>query len=160
MRKSILVIVILSMFSPAYIFAQDISLGGGLAYGSKINNIGLNFRGDVKFNKQWSITPHFNYFFKKKKEVFTQKWNAINVDGHYFFEVDRNWLLYPLFGINFASIIEETNDITFSNSEVGFNLGFGSEFYFERNISGFGEIKYVLGDADQLVINVGILYKL
>ena len=160
MRKSIFSLVILFMFSPAYIFAQDIRIGGGLGYGSKINNIGLNFRGDVKFPKQWSITPHFNYFFNKKKEVFTQKWNAINIDGHYFFEIDRTWLLYPLCGINFASIVEETDAITFSNSEVGINLGFGSEYYFERNISGFGEIKYVIGDADQLVINFGILYKL
>lgn len=160
MRKSVFSIVVLLIFSSAFTFAQDIGVGGGLAYGSKINNIGLNFRGDLKFYKQWSITPHFNYFFNKKKGVLTTKWNAINIDGHYFFEIDRTLIFYPLFGVNFASLAEEANDITFSNSEVGINLGFGLEYDFSRTLSGFSEIKYVIGDADQLVVTFGLLYKL
>jgi hypothetical protein len=160
MRKSIFSIVILFIFSFAPSFAQDIGVGGGLVYGTKIKNIGLNFRADVKFQKQWSITPHFNYFFNKEKGGLTTKWNALNVDGHYLFDIDNEWLLYPLFGINFASVAEEANDITFSNSEVGINLGFGSEFNYSKNLSGFSEIKYVISDADQLVITLGILYNL
>ncbi len=160
MKKSILSIGILFLFSFTDTFSQDISIGGGLGYGSKINTIGLNFRGDVKFHKQWSIVPHFHYFFNNNKGVLSKKWNALNVDGHYFFEIDRTWIFYPLFGINFASIAEEANDITFSNSEVGINLGFGLDYDFDRKLSGFGETKYVFGDAEQIVITLGILYKL
>ncbi|MCG8305985.1 MAG: UTP20 family protein [Cytophagales bacterium] len=38
------------------------------------------------------------------------------------------------------------------------NPGFGSEYYFDRRLSGFGEIKYVTGDADQAVFTFGVLY--
>ena len=140
--------------------AQDYSIGGGLGYGSQINTIGLNFRGDVKFHKQWSITPHFNYFFSRTKADITNKWNALNLDGHYFFEIDKGWILYPLFGINIANVSSKVNDITFTNSNVGINLGFGSEHNFDRRFSGFGEIKYVISDTNQLVITLGVLYKL
>lgn len=140
--------------------AQEYRIGGGLGYGSQINTIGLDFRGDIKFQKQWSITPYFNYFFNKQKGDITAKWNALNVDGHYFFEMDRAWILYPLVGVNFTNFSTKINGISYSNSDVGINLGFGSEYNFDRKLSGFGEVKYVISDADQLVITFGVLYKL
>ena len=82
------------------------------------------------------------------------------MDGHYFFEVDPTWTIYPLFGVNIATVSEKVNDISFSNSDVGINLGFGSEYNIDRKFSGFGEIKYVISDADQLVITFGVLYSL
>ena len=145
---------------PFLLIAQDFSLGGGLGYGTQINNVGLNFRGDVKFDKQWSITPHFNYFFNKTEGEVIYKWNALNIDGHYFFEMDQIWTIYPLFGINFSTVSEKINDIKFSNSDVGINLGIGAEYHFDRRLSGFGEIKYVISDADQLVITLGLLFQI
>jgi hypothetical protein len=139
--------------------AQDISVGGGLGYATKINNVGLNFRADVKFHKQWSITPHFNYFFNKKDGVIIEKWNALNVDGHYYFEIDQMWTIYPIFGLNFATVSEKVNDITFSNAYAGINLGIGAEYDFDRRLSGFGEIKYVISEAGQAVITLGLLYQ-
>ena len=158
-KTTIALLTIFILFS-IVLKAQDYSIGGGLGYGSQINTIGLNFRGDIKFHKQWSITPYFNYFFSRTKADITNKWNALNVDGHYFFEIDRGWILYPLFGVNIANVSTKVNDITFSNSNIGINLGFGSEYNFDPRISGFGEIKYVISDADQLVITFGVLYKL
>ena len=160
MSKTTFALITVFMFSSSLIKAQDFSVGGGLGYGSQINTIGINFRGDVKFYKQWSITPHFNYFFNKQKGDVTEKWNAFNVDGHYFFELDQTWNVYPLFGVNFATVSEKVNDITFSNSDIGINLGFGSEYIFDRRLSGFGEIKYVISDADQLVLTFGLLFQL
>ncbi len=157
MKTTFALFIILILVS-SRINAQNFSLGGGLGYGSQINNVGLNFRGDVKFYDQWSITPHFNFFFNKKKGNITKKWNALNVDGHYFFEMDPTWTIYPLFGVNIATVSEKVNDISFSNSDVGINLGFGSEYNFDRRLSGFGEVKYVISDADQLVITFGVLY--
>jgi hypothetical protein len=158
-KKPFALLIIFILFS-IVLKAQDYSIGGGLGYGSQINTIGLNFRGDVKFHKQWSITPHFNYFFSRTKAEITNKWNALNVDGHYFIEIDKGWILYPLFGINIANVSSKVNDITFTNSDVGINLGFGSEYNFDRRFSGFGEAKYVISNADQLVITFGVLYKL
>ncbi len=160
MKKTTVTIFTIIMFFSLCVKSQDFSIGGGLGYGSKINNIGLNIRGDVTFYKQWSITPHFNYFFNKKKGAITKMWNAFNVDGHYLIDIDQTWMMYPLIGINFAAVSEKVNEITFSNSDVGINVGFGSKHNFDRRLSGFGEIKYVISDTDQLVITFGILYNL
>lgn len=142
--------------------AQDynIHLGGGLNYGTSQNNIGVNFRGEVTFFSQWSITPNFNMFFNKKNSLITKKWHAFNVDGHYFFELDRLWMMYPTFGINFATVSEKVNDITFSNSEIGINIGLGSSYQFDPKFSGFAELKYVISNADQAVITFGLLYQI
>ena len=158
-KTTIALITFFSLFS-CRVHAQDISLGGGLGYGTQINNVGINFRGDVKFYNQWSITPHFNIFFNRKDDQVTNKWNALNVDGHYFFEIDQTWSVYPIFGVNIATVSQKINGITFSNTDVGINLGFGSEYNFDRRLSGFGELKYVISDADQLVITFGLLYLL
>jgi len=99
-------------------------------------------------------------FFNKKNNLITKKWNAFNVDGHYYFELDRLWTIYPTFGINFATVSEKVNDITFSNAEIGINIGFGSEYRFDSRLSGFAEIKYVISDADQAVIVFGMLYQI
>jgi len=142
--------------------AQDykINLGGGLIYGTSQKNVGFDFRGDVTFFDQWSISPHFNVFFNKKDNYVTERWNAFNIDAHYFFELERLWKIYPLLGINFATVSEKVNDITFSNAEIGMNIGAGAEYPLDSRLNGFGELKYVIGDADQAVITVGLLYTL
>ena len=160
MNKKLLVLILFTFLAIAHSKAQDFRLGGGLSYGTVIKNVGLNFRGDVKFNKPWSITPHFNWFFNKKNGPISKRWNALNIDGHYYFEVEPTWTIYPAFGINIASVSEKVNGITFSNSDVGINLGFGSEYNFDRRLSGFGEVKYVINDADQAVITLGVLYQI
>ena len=159
MNKTIATIIFIFFINIFSSEGQDFRLGGGFSYGTGIKNLGLNFRGDVKFDQKWSITPHFNYFFNKKEGVVTEKWNALNVDGHYYFEIDQTSSIYPIFGLNFATVSEKVNDITFSNSDAGINLGFGSEYDFDRRLSGFGEIKYVISEADQAVITLGLLYQ-
>ena len=140
--------------------AQDVRLGAGISYGTVIKTIGFNARVDVKLDRQWSIVPHANWFLNRTNGPITNKWREFNIDGHYNFEIDQTWFLYPLFGINFATVQEKVNDITFSNSEIGANLGFGSEFIFTRQLSGFGEVKYVISDADQAVFTLGLLFLL
>ena len=99
-------------------------------------------------------------FFNRTDNFITKKWNALNIDGHYYFKVDQSLYVYPVFGINFATVAEKVNSITFSNSEVGVNLGIGTEYFFDRRLSGFSEIKYVVSDADQLVVSFGMLFRI
>ena len=127
-------------------------------YGSVAINIGLHFRGDVLIDKQWSVTPHFNWFFNRENGPFLHRWNALNLDAHYYFEVDNSWKVYPLFGVNFATVSEKFSGVTYSNSYIGANLGAGTEYEFDSRLSGFGEAKYVIGDADQAVFTLGVLY--
>jgi hypothetical protein len=162
MNKIILALTFFSLLNlvPAVAQHYNIRLGGGLNYGTSQQNIGLDFRGDVTFFDQWSITPNFSFFFNKTNNFVKKKWNAFNVDGHYYFEIEKSWTIYPILGINFATVSEKVNDITFSNAEIGINLGFGSEYQFDARLSGFGEVKYVISDADQTVIVFGLLYQM
>lgn len=158
MRKTILILIGIVFTTLHVAHSQEFRAGGGLAYGSQINNIGFDFRGDIKFNPQWAFTPNFNIFLNRKDGLSTNKWNAFNFDGHYFFEIDQTWTVYPLLGLNVASVTEKINDISFSHTKVGANIGFGSEYNFGEHILGFGELKYVISNADQLVITIGMLY--
>lgn len=160
MRKLSLTFLLVFVAFCSHVSAQEFSAGGGLGYGSQINTLGINFRGDVSFDNQWSITPHYNLFFNKDHGIVTDRWRAINIDVHYFFFKDKGWKLYPLAGFNLATVSEKVNSIIFSNSYAGFNLGMGSDYHFSEQISGFGEIKYVISKADQMVISVGVLYKI
>jgi len=145
-------------FSLQTVFAQDFRGGGGLLYGTVAKNPGINFRGDVLIDKQWSISPQFNWFFNRENGPFIHRWNAINIDAHYYFEVDNTWKIYPIFGVNFATVSEKFNGVTYSNSYIGANLGAGTEYVLNSRLSGFGEVKYVIGDADQAVFTLGVLY--
>ena len=150
----ILILLLISSIS----FAQEYRGGGGFSYGTVAKNAGLNFRGDIRFQNLWSVTPHFNWFFSKEKAGITKRWNALNIDGHYIFTLEEFWTIYPIAGINFATVSQKVNDITYSNFDIGINLGFGSEYNFAKRLSGFGEVKYVISNADQAVITLGVLY--
>ena len=160
MIKTAITFFVFFIFISSGIYAQDLRLGGGLGYGTVAKNIGINFRSDVKFDKQWSIAPYFNWFFNKKDGTVLRRWNAMNIDGHYYLEVDQTWVVYPIFGMNFATVSEKANDITFSNSDIGINVGFGSEYKFDSRLAGFGEIKYVISKVDQAVLTLGLLYQI
>ncbi len=160
MIKKALPFLILFALSVQGLLAQDFRGGGGLVYGTVAKNVGLNFRGDVLIDRQWSISPHFNWFFNRENGPFLHRWNALNIDAHYYFEVDDTWHIYPLFGVNFATVSEKFSGVTYSNSFIGANLGAGTEYEFDERLSGFGEVKYVIGDADQAVFTLGVLYQI
>lgn len=158
MIKPSLTILLFFLFTST-LLAQDFLGGGGLVYGTVAKNVGLNFRGEARFDKQWSITPSFNWFFNRNETLITHRWNSINIDAHYYFKIDDDWNAYPLFGINFANVSQKINGVVFSNSYVGANLGLGAEYLIDSRITGFGEVKYVVGDADQAVFTMGVLFQ-
>ena len=41
------------------------ALGGGLAYGGEIKNVGIQSRGDFQFGDYWAVAPHLTYFLPK-----------------------------------------------------------------------------------------------
>lgn len=158
MLKKYFIFTTFILFSALVVRGQEVRLGGGLSYGTVIKNAGLNVRADFRVHPQWSVVPHFNWFIGKERYGIKYQWNAINVDGHYIFEMDESWMVYPLLGFNIATVGEKVRDITFSDTEIGINLGFGSEYKLDKRLSGFGEVKYVIGDADQAVFTFGICY--
>ena len=51
-----------------------------------------------------------------------------------------------------------TQETEATDSSVGFNIGGGGSTAFSDAITGFAEIKFVLGDYDQPVATAGVLF--
>ena len=98
-------------------------------------------------------------------EGIKAKYWEINFDAHYFVINEEDYKVYPLAGLNLSTIgVKSTVNIPFvgsigdTHTEVGLNVGGGARFAVAESIWLFGELKYVLSDADQLVISAGGLY--
>jgi len=143
----------------------DIRLGGGLVYGTAIEELGINIRGDYQFAELIKGGADFTFFFAPENFSF----NTLNLNGFYLFDVE-GFNPYALAGLNFtfysASIPSFSGGgITIgggnvTDTAVGLNLGGGADFPFSENLAGFGEIKYVIGTYDGLAITAGIKFLL
>lgn len=157
-------------FSAATTYAQVSSAGVGLMYGSEIEQLGV--RGDVVYqiNDDFRAVADLGIFFPEKNDFgggveSKVTWWEINANGNYLYYRDdtRGFMAYALAGLNFATVkvsfegTTPTNNIEDSETEVGLNIGTGMEYALGfANL--FAEVKYVLGDADQLNLGLGFRF--
>ncbi len=146
-------------------FAQ-FSAGAGLSFGSEVEQLGIFARGQYDFTEQIRAALTINFFFPETEEVSVietrSQVTTINADGHYIFLDQDPFKVYGLLGLNFAIANAEVSGPGFdeddSESELGVNLGVGGQYFVNETFSPFAEIKYVIGEADQLVIMAGVLF--
>jgi opacity protein-like surface antigen len=133
--------------------AQDIKAGGGLAYGSEVEAIGIQVSGVYDITEEVSGAADFIIFFPDNYD-----WWELNLNAHYGFYAEDNVRVYGLAGLNYATVEVDLGQFgSSSNSELGLNLGGGAEFGLDfANL--YTELKYVLGDADQLAISAGLRF--
>lgn len=150
-------------------FAQqgNISLGGGLMYGSGVaegpssinNDIGLKVDGYYAITNDIRVGAGFGYFFPKSEGGGDFTVTEFNINGHYLFMNELQYNVYGLAGLNFASFKVESQGFSASSSETGLNIGVGGEYAVGfGNL--FGELKYagLGGDADELVLGAGVRF--
>jgi outer membrane immunogenic protein len=154
-----LLIVVFSIFAAEGLRAQDLRLGGGLVYGSEIDRMGIDLRGDYQLQSNLILVPDFQLFFNRNSGNVRVYWNTINFDFHYLFSVAENFYLYPLAGLNFTFYTVKIRDNRDTSARIGLNLGGGAEYRFSDKIAGFIELKYVVSDADQTVASYGVLVR-
>lgn len=135
-------------------------LGGGLVFGTEIESLGLQFRGDYAITDQFLIAPDIVYFFPDSDFGIDFNWFDINLNANYLFEVSNPDVVpYALAGVNIAIVSFDLNEIMIpgltddTETEVGFNIGGGVDFLVGF-VTVFGEMRYALGN-DQLVIGGG-----
>ncbi|WP_440998821.1 outer membrane beta-barrel protein [Fodinibius sp. SL11] len=133
--------------------AQDFKLGGGLAYGSEVEAIGIQAGGVYNFTEKINGAADFIIFFPDNYD-----WWELNVNGHYGFYAKDNVRVYGLAGLNYATLKVDLGQFgSNSESELGLNLGGGAEFGIDfANL--YTELKYVIGNADQLAISAGLRF--
>jgi len=180
MKNRVFFIAIL-MLSGAFlgkVNAQEskISVGAGLNYATKIENIGISLQGLYKINPTWEASPKFTYFFKKN----FMSYSALDFNGHYVFSDNGSSAFYALAGLNITfykfdfgnnsgwgyEIDEEYGDFMggislgeAKGSEMGLNIGIGTRLAISDKLDFNAEGKFILGNLNYLNLGVGILYK-
>lgn len=139
--------------------AEGVSAGGGVVYGTEVEEVGLHLDGYYDLSEQveslWAGGA-FNYFFVGSGLSF---W-ALNFNGQYTLYEEGPLRAYGLGGINVTRVSVEVLGVAEGTTEFGLNLGGGAAYRVAEAIDVVGELKYVLSDADQLVVGVGARYHL
>lgn len=141
--------------------AQDhgTKLGLGVVYGSEIEAAGIQGNATFRISPTVAIAPNLSIYFPDDEDApgFIGTFWTANVDGHFMLDTDPDYHIYALGGLNVATYEYDGTDE--SESELGLNLGLGSEYHL-NNFSLFGELKYVVSDFDQVVLGVGARFPL
>jgi|AntRauTorckE6833_2_1112554.scaffolds.fasta_scaffold00035_4 opacity protein-like surface antigen len=170
MRKLITSILV-AMFSVVAVQtaqAQFTKVGVGLMYGTEIEQPGLRVDGVYQINEEFRAVADLGFYLPDKSDfgggnTVTVTWWELNLNGNYIFHTDAESGLnaYALAGLNFLNFKVESEGQfgsgSSSDSEVGLNIGAGAEYALDFGDL-FGELKYVIGDADQLNIGVGVRF--
>ncbi len=151
------------------------AVGGGLAFGTEIESVGINVNGTYMITDNIALAPSLIYWIPKSYFAdYKLKWFEVDLNGHYYFDAGGNVKPYALAGLNFSFITVPVLDwtggwlgggsFTTKNStttKVGLNLGGGVEFDIDAPIKPFGQINYTIIDSfDQLVIMAGVRFPL
>lgn len=154
--KKILTCTVLTLgivfFSNSNLYAQQEFKGGaGLAFGSEVETIGITVGGVYGLTEDINGAADFIIFFPDNYD-----WWEFNVNVHYPFHAEDETLVYALGGLNIVTV--DYGDFEgSSNTELGLNIGLGTEHALDfGNL--FGEVRYVFGDLDQLVLSAGLRF--
>lgn len=83
-------------------------------------------------------------------------------DAHYVFNYLDQFEFYGLGGLNISFVKskylgDEFYPENFSDNALGLNIGAGTYMKFSEQMDFFGELKYIVGKYDQLVVTIGVL---
>lgn len=175
MKVALAVIAVLGVAAPAA--AGEIIVGGGIGYGSDIEMPGLQIGGYYALDGKLSrlrvggdvdgFLPNSDRGVGGDAKV---TWFDINANAQYMLPVlpeDSPLSFYGMAGLNFAIVHASftydpgvnQRDISTSDVKPGVNLGGGGE-YDIGFAAVYGELKYVISKADQLVIFAGLRFAL
>lgn len=148
----------------------ETSIGGLLAYGSEIENLGIGVNAEFGIADNLSISPSFIYYLPKSYGVVKTNWMEFNANANYYFLNDDKFGVYGLGGLNYSNVSVKYESEIFeglgikgssSDGRFGLNLGGGAIMKLSNdNIIPFAELKYVIIDGGQLVIAAGVKFKI
>lgn len=167
MKKVILVTALLLTFAAALndAFAQKMNnrIGPMLAFesGDGYDETGLGVVAEFGVAEKLTIAPQFILFFPDNDQSFFE----LNANLNYYFFAKDVFELYGLGGLNFARAGYEYTDINGddqkdSNTELGLNLGIGSNFQIGQTFVPFAELRFTIGDYDQFMLGLGVKFNL
>lgn len=161
--KSKLFFLAVVLFSFAGLKSQaQFKLGGGLAYATELNGIGISANGVYGFTDKWEGAATFTYYFKK--DLLT--WWSLDAAAHYVFMSDDKSALYALGGLEILGakfdnpFSEYLGGGSTSDTNFGIILGAGGRLNFTDKLAGFGELKIGIQNSTYVGLNAGVLFSL
>lgn len=140
-------------------FAQSLSAqfsaGASLVYGADLEDLGIQVKGLYQINDTWRGTADLIFYFDGVEDLNVTE---INLNANYLFGDMESVAPYALAGLNILRVGTSFDGTSFSVSEVGINIGGGVNFPISEALVGAAELKYAIGDADQLVIGAGVVF--
>ncbi len=135
----------------------QLSVGGGLAFGTDVEEIAIQVRGLYGIDEDWRGEADFTFYLDGEENI--SFWE-FNLNGNYLFTDSDEFAVYGLAGLNFfRTSVDFFNEST-GNTEIGLNIGGGGQYFINEQISAFGELKFAISDVDQLLISLGVLFNL
>ncbi len=146
---------------------EDTRIGVFVGYGSEIESIGFGANAEFPIADKLTIAPSLMYFLPNDTEFIKTTIFEVNGNVNYYFADSDALSFYALGGINYTSVKVKVDDFGFgigggsaSEGKIGLNLGAGANFNIDKNWMPFAELKYVLGDFDQLVLVAGVKFNI
>ena len=143
---------------------ENTRIGGFLAYGTEIENIGIGANAEFPIMENLTISPSFIYYLPKKEYMVKVNWFEVNANANYYFINQDNLSVYALGGLNYSSVKVSFDDAwlgSYSSSDGRFGLNLGGGVNFNLGvITPFAELKYVIIDGGQLVAGAGVKFNL
>lgn len=161
--KKILLIVCLA-FLGSYAAEAQVRVGGTVGYGTQVEALGIGVTGDYMINENIAVAANFAYYFTENSEFAKTSFWEFNGNVNYYFTSTESLEVYGIGGLNYSRSAVTFEGFGFDGSaavgEIGLNLGIGSNFNIGKNFLPFAEMKYVVSEFDQLVIQVGVKFNL
>ncbi len=161
-KAVIILAVVLSLSAPES--KAQMSIGGGLVFGSSINTIGISANGKYEFTEDWSADPAFTYFIPKNGLT----WMVLDLDGNYqITEFDGVGGLYGIggLGMTFAHYKIDADlgalgdySVSGTTTTVGLNLGVGLEIPVGESMAVSPEMKVTIGNGTYFRIGAKIMF--
>ena len=163
--KAFIVLAVVLSFSITESKAQ-MSVGGGVVYGTSINTIGFSINGKYEFTEDWSADPAFTYFIPKNGYT----WMVLDLDANYqITEFDGVGRLYGIggLGMTFAHYKIDADfgalgdySASGTTTTVGLNLGAGLEIPLSEKMAVSPELKLTIGSGTYFRIGAKIMFGL
>lgn len=160
--KKLFILVVLALTSIVGAQAQY-RLGAGLAYGSDIEEFGFGVNGEFFLNSKVAVSPSLIIYFVENTRNVDRSFWELNTNVNYYFAKEGAIEVYALGGLNLATAKADQDGINDDNesvSELGVNLGIGTNFDINSSITPFAQLKFVISDFDQAVFFFGVRFSL
>lgn len=162
LNTTLLAVAFCLCFQAAAFAQDDVKLGVGVAYDGEVEAAGIQVNATFRVSPRLGIAPNVTFYFPEEENeaVFFDSYIAFNLDGHFMLATDPEYHVYAIGGLNVTSLgysdpdppVDDNFDE--SETEIGLNLGLGAEYHLD-SFSLFGDLKYVIGGLDRVVLAVG-----